>query len=107
MAQFDVHATTGRNTLGTPYVVVVQSSRFDRRPGRIVIPLIVLDSPQRLDATLAPRFRIEGRTVFLNPLGILTVPVSALGRHVASLADDASNSSIINAIDAVITRAYG
>jgi hypothetical protein len=26
---------------------------------------------------------------------------------VASLADDASNSSIINAIDAVITRAYG
>jgi toxin CcdB len=107
MAQFDVHATTGRNARGTPYVVVVQSSRFDQRPGRVVIPLVVLDSPQRLDTTLAPRFRIEGRTVYLNPLGILTVPVSALGRHVASLADDTSNNSIINAIDAVITRAYG
>jgi toxin CcdB len=107
MAQFDVHATTGRNARGTPYVVVVQSTRFDQRPGRVVVPLVILDSPQRLDTTLAPRFRIEGRTVYLNPLGILTVPASALGRHVASLADDTSNGAVISAIDAVITRAYG
>jgi toxin CcdB len=107
MADFDVHATTGRNSRGTPYVVVVQSARFDQRLGRVVVPLVVPDSPQRLDTTLKPRFRIEGRTVYLNPLGILTVPIAALGRHVASLADDASNSAIINAIDAVITRAYG
>ncbi len=43
MAQFDVHATTGRNARGTPYVVVVQSSRFDQRPSRVVIPLVVLN----------------------------------------------------------------
>jgi len=42
MAQFDVHATTGRNTAGTPYVVVVQSARYDRRPTRVVIPLLPL-----------------------------------------------------------------
>jgi hypothetical protein len=33
--------------------------------------------------------------------------MTALGRRVASLADDASNGAIINAIDAVIARAYG
>jgi hypothetical protein len=38
---------------------------------------------------------------------IVAVPQASLGSVVASLADDASNSSIINAIDAVITRAYG
>lgn len=107
MAQFDVHATTGRNTHGTPYVVVVQSARYDRRPGRVVVPLVALQSRGELDNDIAPRFRIEGRTVRLNPLGILTVPMTALGRHVTSLADDASSSTIINAIDAVITRAYG
>jgi toxin CcdB len=107
MAQFDVHAATGRNSRGTPYVVVVQSARFDQRLSRVVVPLVVLDSPKRLDTMLTPRFRIEGRTVYLNPLGILTVPMTALGRRVASLADDASNGAIINAIDAVIARAYG
>ena len=107
MAQFDVHATTGRNTQGTPYVVVVQSARFDERPSRVVIPLLALQTRAELDDDIAPRFRIEGRSVRLNPLGILTIPKVALGRHVTSLADDASSSAIINAIDAVITRAYG
>ena len=107
MAQFDVHATSGRNAQGTPYVVVVQSSRFDGRRSRVVIPLVVLDARRGLDNALTPHFRIEGRTVYLNPLGILTVPASALGRHVMSLADDTSGNAIINAIDAVITRAYG
>jgi toxin CcdB len=107
MPQFDVHATTGRNSQGTPYVVVVQSSRFDQRPSRVVIPLVLLDTRHRLDNELAPHFRIEGRKVYLNPLGILTVPRSALGRHVVSLADDTSSSAIINAIDTVIIRAYG
>ena len=72
---------------GTPYVVVVQSSRFDQRPSRVVIPLVVLNASRGLDNELAPRFRIEGRSVYLNPLGILTVPTSALGRRVVSLAD--------------------
>lgn len=107
MAQFDVHATTGRNAQGTPYVVIVQSSRFDERARRVVVPLVLLEPGRGLDRELTPRFRIEGRHVYLNPLGILTVPLSALGRHVASLADDTSSSAIINAIDAVISRAYG
>jgi hypothetical protein len=49
MAHFDVHATTDRNARGTPYVVVVQSSRFDQRPSRVVIPLAVLNASRGLD----------------------------------------------------------
>jgi len=37
-----------------------------------------------------PQFRIEGRTVFLNPLRMLTVPTTALGHKVGSLADDSA-----------------
>lgn len=107
MAQFDVHATAGRNVAGTPYVVVVQSARYDRRPGRVVIPLVTLPADNTGDPDLIPRFEIEGRTVFLNPLRMLTVPTRALGPRVASLADDSAGTAIIKAIDAVITRAYG
>jgi toxin CcdB len=107
MAQFDVHATTGRNTAGTPYVVVVQSARYDRRPTRVVIPLVPLPPNNSGDPELMPQFRIEGRTVFLNPLRMLTVPTTALGHKVASLADAIDSTAIIGAIDAVITRAYG
>ena len=107
MAQFDVHVVAGRNARGTPYVVVVQSSRYDDRPGRVVIPLVLLDQTRGISTELTPRFRIEGKDVWLNPLGIVTVPKSALGRCVTSLANNASSSAIITAIDAVITRAYG
>ena len=107
MAQFDVHATTGANSAATPYVVVVQSARYDRRPSRVVIPLILLPGGVVPDPELAPEFQIEGRTVFLNALRMLTVPTKALGPKIASLADDAAASVIITAIDAVITRAYG
>ena len=107
MAQFDVHTTTGRNTAGTPYVVVVQSARYDRRPSRVVVPLVTLPPDNAGDPDLMPEFHIEGRIVFLNPLRLLTVPTSALGDKVASLADDISSTAVIRAIDEVISRAYG
>jgi toxin CcdB len=77
MAHFDVHATTGRNARGTPYVVVVQSSRFDQRPSRVVIPLAVLNASRGLGNE---NWHRGSGSVYLNPLGILTVPTSALGR---------------------------
>ncbi len=58
------------------------------------------------DRGLTPRFLIEGRDVFLNPLRILTVLPSALGRMVDSLAEDPFSTQITNAIDLVISRAY-
>lgn len=104
MAQFDVHATQGRLRERAPYVVVIQSARFDRVLTRLVAPLVIL----RADATeVTPRLEVEGRAVFLDPLRIFAMPAISLGRKVASLADDDSSARIIAAIDEVLSRAFG
>ncbi len=51
--------------------------------------------------------REEDEASTLTRWVFLTFPTSALGRRVMSLSDDDSRNAIINAIDAVITRAYG
>ena len=106
MAQFDVHATTGRMRERAPYVVVIQSGRFDRSMTRLVAPLIVVSGPGG-ETEVAPRFEMEGRSVFLQPLQIFAMPAASLGPRVGSLADDASSTSIISAIDEVLSRAFG
>jgi len=108
MAQFDVHITPGRDRTAVPYVVVVQSRRFDQLGTRVVIPLMaVRTQPNTEELTVTPAFTIEGRLVYLNPLEIQTVPRLKLGKRVASLADDDSSTRIIRAIDELIIRAYG
>jgi toxin CcdB len=107
MAQFDVHANTGANRAGIPYVVIIQSKRFDDTRTRLVAALRAAPRGPVADPSLTPRFRIAGRDVLLDPLQIVAIQRSSLGRVVASLADDASSGAIINAIDAVITRAHG
>ena len=107
MAQFDVHANTGQNRADIPYVVVIQSRRFEQARTRLVAALRTAPRGAVADPTLTPRFRVEGKAVILDPLQIVAIRRSSLGRQVASLADDASSNAIINAIDAVITRAYG
>lgn len=108
MAQFDVHVAPGRDRTAVPYVVVVQSRRFDQLGTRMVIPLMAVRTQPRTEGLrVTPAFTIEGSRVYLNPLEIQTVPRSRLGKLVASLADDDSSSAIINAVDAVISRAVG
>jgi len=108
MAQFDVHVAPGRDRTAVPYVVVVQSRRFDKLGTRVVIPLMTVPTQPRTEGlTVTPAFTIEGSLVYLNPLEIQTIPRSRLGKLVVSLADDVSSNAIINAIDAVITRAVG
>jgi|SRR5215467_3378699 len=107
MAQFDVHANKGQNRASIPFVVIIQSARFDESRTRLVAALRAAPAGPLADATLTPPFTIAGKRVILDPLQIVAVPRSSLGRVVASLADDKSNSAIINAIGAVITRAYG
>src|ERR1700688_2608241 len=98
MAQFDVHWTTGRNTAGTPYFVVVQSARYDSRDRRVVILLVTLPPANDGDRNLTPEFNIEGHEVYLDALRVMNVDATVLGQHVRSLADDASSAKIINAI---------
>jgi hypothetical protein len=81
---------------------------LDQLGSRVVIPLMAVRTQPRTEGlSVTPAFTIEGSLVYLNPLEMQTVPRSKLGRLVTSLADDPSSGRIINAIDELITRAYG
>ncbi|MBR0646676.1 CcdB family protein [Plastoroseomonas hellenica] len=108
MAQFDVHRNPGRNRVAIPFVVIVQSRRFDAHARRLVAPLLAATMPEASHyPELAPRFRIEGQEVVLDPLQLQTVPREVLGPVVASLADDAVSGRIIAAIDIVLSTSAG
>jgi mRNA-degrading endonuclease toxin of MazEF toxin-antitoxin module len=105
--QFDVHQATGQTRRGAPYLVVVQSRRLNRLPTRVVIPLIQRRGGNDFDPDLAPLCDVQGQSLILAPWQIFTIPITALGRVVASLAGDSQSIRIIRAIDEMITRAYG
>lgn len=108
MAQFDVHRNPGRHRDAIPFVVVVQSRRFDGHARRLVAPLLAATP---LEAgrypELAPRFVVDGQRVILDPLQLQTVPRDILGPVVASLAGDTDSSRIIAAIDVVLSTSAG
>lgn len=105
MAQFDVHRNGGRQRDSIPYVVVVQSAIFDAYHRRVVIPLV---RESELSAAahprLNPRFKIQGITVALHPLQVVSVSQRDLGRPVDSLA--AQSDLVIAALDEMLSRAW-
>ena len=108
MPQFDVHPNPGRQRAAVPFVVSIQSSRFDHAPTRLIAPLFDVALAERFDPpALLPRFLIAGRTVILDPFKVQSIPRQSLGPAIASLADDNDASRIVNALDAVLSRAYG
>ncbi len=104
MAQFDVCRNGGRSRTGFPYLVIVQSRIFDSTARRLVVPMTteVAGYPP-----IAPAFDIEGRRVVADPLLMFATPRERLGPVVDSLADDARSGMMIDAIDLVISRAWG
>jgi toxin CcdB len=105
MAQFDVHRNRTAARSGIPYLVMVQSQRFDASARRVIAPLLLADKLQSTEPSLTPKFVIEGQDVVLNPLQLASVPTDQLGEKVCSLADDSDR--IIAAIDLLISRAWG
>lgn len=106
MAQFDVHRNTGKHRDAIPFVVVVQSSLFDAYRRVVVVPLVL---QTMLGAGLArsdlnPVFVLEGKTVLLHPLEIVSVSRGGLGEVVGSLADDAPQ--ITRALDLLLSQAW-
>ena len=103
MAQFDVHRNPGQHRHSIPFVVIVQSSLYDGYRRRVVVPLVS-------EATLGkvvnphfnPTFRVEGQSVVLHPLEIVSVARENLGEWVDSL--EASADKIISALDDLLTR---
>jgi toxin CcdB len=105
MPQFDVHRNTGARRADVPFLVVVQSRRFDAYRRRVVIPLVTRSALPAIEPNLNPVFTIEGREVVLHPLDINALRKEQLGEQVGSLATQ--GDLIINAIDRVISRGFG
>ena len=105
MAQFDVHRTKGGQRTVTPYLVIVQSRRFDDFRRRVIIPLVDKAINPPTEAALNPVFVIESRPMVLHTLQIISIPAEHLGERIGSLADDGDR--IIAALDLLISRAWG
>lgn len=105
MAQFDVYRNRGQQRAVIPYLVTVQSQRFDASGRRVVVPLLAAEPLAAADPGFTPSFSVEGRMVVLNPLDIVSVPAGVLGDWVCSLHEDGDR--IIAAIDLLISRAWG
>lgn len=105
MAQFDVHRNTGGSKDEIPFVVVVQSSLFDDYRRRVVAPLVRKSGLGRIgNASFNPTFKIDGVSVVLHPLEIVSVPVERLGEFVESLAHHGDR--IMDALDGLLARAW-
>ncbi len=108
MAQFDLHRNKGALRDSIPYVVVVQSSQFDRYKRRVVVPLVrqtILprDTPT-VGARMNPVFIIKGARVVLHPLDMVSVALDQLGDAVGSLAQE--GQAIADALDELLTRSW-
>jgi len=108
MAQYDVHRVVGSRDPNTLFVVVVQSSQYDRYRRRVVIPLkrksLLPSTSSTLDSTLSPVFKIQATEVVLNPLEIVSVATERLGAKVGNLAPH--KGRIVAALDELLTTAW-
>lgn len=105
MAQFDVHRNRSRQRSGIPYLLIVQSKRFDASGRRVVAPLLDASAVRVVEPSFTPSFRVEDRLVVLHPLQVASIPADHLGEFVCSL--EADGDRVINAIDLLISRAWG
>lgn len=105
MAQFDIHRNRSQQKGIAPYLLIVQSARFDSYDRRAVVPLYVPAANPAADPTLNPAFIIEDRLVVMHTLQIAAIPTAQLGEWVGSL--EANGDRIIAAIDLLISRAWG
>ena len=109
MAQFDVHRNKGALRDSIPYVVVVQSAQFDRYRRRMVVPLVRQNILPRemptVGARMNPAFVIDGVSVILHPLDMVSVALDQLGEMVGSLAQ--KGQLIADALDEMLTRSWG
>ena len=109
MAQFDIHRNKGPLRQAIPFVVVVQSSQFDRYRRRVVVPLVrrsaLPGNSPTVGSRMNPAFRVKGVDVVLHPLDMVSVAVDQLGAKAGSLSEQGQN--ITDALDELLTRSWG
>ena len=105
MAQFDVHRNAGRHREDIPFVVLVQSSLYDGYRRRVVVPLVRKSVLGKIaNPRLNPSYKIDGSTVVLHPLEIVSVASEQLGEFVQSL--QIEGQGIMDALDELLTQAW-
>ena len=105
MAEFDVHRNTGRHRDDIPFVVLVQFSLYDGYRRRVVVPLVRKSVIGKIaNLRFNPSYKIEGITVVLHPLEIVSVADEQLGEFVPSL--ETEGQGIMDALDELLTRAW-
>lgn len=109
MAQFDVHRNKGPLKEAIPFVVIVQSSLFDRYRRRMVVPLVrrtaLPAGAAAVGTRLNPLFDVKGAKVVLHPLDMVSVALDQLGPKAGSLAEH--GQAIADALDELLTRSWG
>ena len=105
MPQFDVLRNPGRQSGAIPYLVVLQSTRFEAATTRLVAPLILASQASVREHYLAPRFMIEGTLVVMDVFNLTTLPVERLGPPVTALADEDSRARLMRALDELVSQA--
>jgi toxin CcdB len=109
MAQFDIHRNKGALRESIPFVVAVQSAQFDSYRRRLVVPLVrssaLATNRTTLIERINPVFTIEGISVILHTLDMVSVALDQLGPYVGTLADQGQR--ITDAIDELLTRSWG
>ena len=88
MPQFDIHRNKGSQRESIPFVVVIQSARFDDYRRRVVAPLVLRSAlpggASSSGSRMNPIFRIDEIEVVLNPLQVVSVALDELGRSIGS-----------------------
>ena len=109
MAQFDVHRNKGSQKDSIPFVVVIQSARFDAYRRRVVVPLVLRQNApvgaSMSGSRMNPIFSVAGVEVVLNPLQTVSVALDQLGAVVESLAGH--GQQIMDAMEELMTRDWG
>jgi toxin CcdB len=108
VAQFDIHLNpASRNARSRPFVLDIQSNRYDYHPFRLVVVLARRSALSEADVArshLTPVFEVDGGRVFLNPFEITPVPADRLGPAIARLEDEEDQRRVQKALDDVLAH---
>ncbi len=103
MPQFAIYPSLRRDPR-IAYLLQIQSSRFDRSRGRVMMALLHVGSNPPPDHAITPHLTVLETCVFADPFDIATIPATLLATPLAILAE-ADQDRIITAIDEMISRA--
>lgn len=105
MAQFDVFLNTERRRNQIAFFVSLQNTRYEDELSRFVAPLFPAILLTARPSWIAPRFIVLGQGVVLDVQNLATLSIKRLGPPIATLADEASRTKLVRALDEFLSQA--